>query len=196
MSATQISALSAALGAVTGVVLLIFVVIQLRLLSKQLEETRQQFANEQKRLKQISTLENMNETTQYRHQLSRQMPLEYDSDAVKRFIESAKSNLEDRQLLGSYLNYYENLAAGINIGVYDLDIVDRTVGSLMLRVFDRYEPYIRYVRKKDAAPAAYAELEAYATLMGRGKGAPKATVHQAVPRERLEQLPPAPRPTH
>jgi len=51
----------------------------------------------------------------------------------------------------------EHLAVGLNSGVYDKEILYRMNGTLMVIMYDRYEPYITLIRKDYSS--AYIEFE-------------------------------------
>lgn len=73
--------------------------------------------------------------------------------ALKQIEEDDKS----REVVRSLLGHLEYLAVGINVKVYDKDVLHRASGSYLIRTFHRLLPYVKSVQKKQ--PAAYVELE-------------------------------------
>lgn len=62
------------------------------------------------------------------------------------------------------LSTVEHLAAGVNIGIFDLLIIEKISGSYFLNMRERFGPYIKNVRLKKGNPCLYVELE----IMCRG----------------------------
>jgi hypothetical protein len=151
----------AAVGALgVNIVLLVFVVIQLRLLQTQISDASNAFASEQLRIKRQSTLEHLATTMAHRQDVSKDVPPDTDLAAVKEFSKDADSNNPNGRLLRNYLNYYENLATGINCGVFDVEIAARTSGTVIVRVFDVYQDFIYRIREATGHSLAYCEMEA------------------------------------
>lgn len=74
------------------------------------------------------------------------------------------------KLLGSV----EHMSVGVNIGVYDLEVLDRSSGRFLIRIFRQFLPYIRSVQAK--TPTAYVEFErVIGDLCGR-RGIPVPTL--------------------
>lgn len=59
------------------------------------------------------------------------------------------------------LSGFERFAVAVNTGVYDIEIVDRTMGSYLMKLWQSYDEYVAYVRKKvpDANKKYYCDLE-------------------------------------
>jgi hypothetical protein len=64
--------------------------------------------------------------------------------------------------LWSYLNYYEVLASGVNEGVFDLGVVDRTSGTTIIKIQEFYGDFIDEVREAERRPRVYLEIESLA----------------------------------
>jgi Domain of unknown function (DUF4760) len=61
----------------------------------------------------------------------------------------------------SILSHFERFAVAVNTGVYDVEIVDRTMGAYLIGLWAGYDDYVIYVRKKvsDANKKYYCDLE-------------------------------------
>ena len=57
------------------------------------------------------------------------------------------------------INRYERLALGVNIGAYDLRVLDRLVGQNIIDNYCRFEAYIEARREKLNRPYAWKEFE-------------------------------------
>jgi hypothetical protein len=44
--------------------------------------------------------------------------------------------------IASYLNYYEALATGVYLGIYDIETIDYLAGPRITKLFDNYRPWI------------------------------------------------------
>lgn len=53
------------------------------------------------------------------------------------------SNMRDQ------LNMYEDISIGQQIGVYDVDVIDKFIGTGFIRFHDKFLPWIRYKRDED-----------------------------------------------
>jgi len=72
-------------------------------------------------------------------------------------LKEIREDVETEGILKNFLNAVEHLAVGLNSGVYDKEILYRMNGTLMVIMYDRYEPYITLIRKDYSS--AYIEFE-------------------------------------
>lgn len=165
MKPDLISALAAVAALIVNIILLMFLVKQLRLLQTQISNASEAFALEQLRIKRQSTLEHLAATMGHRQAVSKDVPPDTDITAVREFSSNADSNSPNGRLLRDYLNYYESLATGINCGVFDVEIAARTSGTVIVRVFDAYRDFIYRIRKATGHTLAYSELEQLAETL-------------------------------
>lgn len=63
------------------------------------------------------------------------------------------TNAPIAKLLGSV----EHMSVGVNIGVYDIVVLDRASGRFLIRIYRQFLPYIKGVQTK--MPSAYVEFE-------------------------------------
>lgn len=72
-----------------------------------------------------------------------------------------KEVINDKKLqeeVERYLFSMERLAVGINSGVFDIYLLDRTMGQKTIEHYEALRPYIKYIRKDDY-PEKYDEFE-------------------------------------
>ncbi|WP_433221418.1 DUF4760 domain-containing protein [Dactylosporangium sp. CS-047395] len=159
MKPDAVSAIAAVAALIVNIVFLALLVKQLRLLQRQINDASEAFATEQLRVKRQSTLEHLAATMEHRRLVSSEVPSDTDIQAVKQFTRDADSNSPRGRLLRNYLNFYEDLAAGINAEVFDIEVVARTSGTIIVRVFDAYKDFIDRVRQATGHNLAYVEME-------------------------------------
>lgn len=70
-----------------------------------------------------------------------------------------EQNPEHRLCLLTYLNHYESLARGVNMGIYDEEVIRVARKSLMIKEFRLWEGYIEDYRKRFDRPLAWCEFE-------------------------------------
>ena len=68
-------------------------------------------------------------------------------------------NRDDATKINRVLNIYERMALGVNLGVYDIKVLNRLVGFNLISNFERFEKYIIERRKKFNRPFAWKEFE-------------------------------------
>ena len=56
-------------------------------------------------------------------------------------------------------NKLEFLCTGVNIGIYDIDVLERLYGDVMVRIYYQFYDYIRYRREDRKTEIVYAEFE-------------------------------------
>ena len=76
-------------------------------------------------------------------------------------IDPRISNLEDEDVakIQEVLSIIEHLGAGIGLGVFDIEVVDRTSGRYFKRIYSNFSLYIRWRRELNDAPSLYSEFE-------------------------------------
>jgi hypothetical protein len=77
------------------------------------------------------------------------------------------------------LSSVEHMAVGINVGVYDIEVLDRASGRFLIRIFRQFLPYIRTAQAK--LPTAYVEFEQMVTELCRRRGEPVPTLDSSKP---------------
>lgn len=84
------------------------------------------------------------------------------SDSV---LQAILSDKEIRSQVVKQLNQFEHISIGCNIGIYDLSVVDRFIGTSFRKFFNRMKPYIDHQRKKTNNPKLYLDYEQCVTSM-------------------------------
>jgi Domain of unknown function (DUF4760) len=138
---------------------LLFVAAQVRLLRLQIRHAEQSFVSEQERARRHASLEFITSTMERRSLLLNDVPSGGDKERVEEFMRNLGGDTERRRQLSRYLSHYEALATGVNLGVLDVEVVDRAWGSVIIRAFEAYQPYIESRRRKLSQPQLYSELE-------------------------------------
>ena len=81
-----------------------------------------------------------------------------------------RANPQSRQLINKLLGNIEHMAVGVNMGVYDLEILDRSSGGFLINTFNRFLPYIR--RRQMKQPLIYTEFEKLTDALCKRRGRP------------------------
>lgn len=61
--------------------------------------------------------------------------------------------------ISELLSTVEHMSVGVNVGVYDIHILERMSGSYMIKMFQRLHPYITHIREAKKNDNAYIEFE-------------------------------------
>jgi Domain of unknown function (DUF4760) len=158
----------ATLGLVVSSVVLILLLWQLRLLAQQVEDSRKaldfstaEAEAENERRRQRATMEFI-ATTMTKLEENYDLVPASGSPLVTEFVDKAmiKDSPEFRALR-NYLNYFEDVSVGINLGIFDFEVVNRTAGGRIMRTWEYYKPWI-LVEREAISPALYSDIEACA----------------------------------
>lgn len=74
-------------------------------------------------------------------------------------LESIDKSQEIRVDLSRLLNYYENLSNGVDLGIYDEEIIKSARRNVMIRTYTAFSNYIDYERG-ERNPLAYVKFKA------------------------------------
>jgi len=85
-------------------------------------------------------------------------------------MNSIRQNPQSKQLISKLLGNIEHMAVGVNMGVFDIETLDRASGGFMIRTFNQFLPYIRKRQLKQ--PSIYSEFEALAIELCKRRGRP------------------------
>ena len=138
---------------------LVIVVIQISFLRRNLERSRQDNLAYHERTRKQTTIEYAG-----RKWLDARIQLEakYGDDVI---AEGAAENIyNDKDLksqVDQLLGTLEHIAAGVNTGIYDEDVLYRMVSSSVIDNFTRFKHYIK-IRRQRESEEKYIELEAMA----------------------------------
>ena len=116
---------------------------------------------EHMRRRKEATIEFYAGTIEARQELMDTMPRLHDLDGINRLINQAMGNPRGKAArnIAHYLGLFEMLSVAANTDAFDLELIDRLVGSRILRISEAYAPWIDS-RIEKARPGAqpYGEL--------------------------------------
>jgi len=132
-----------------GVLTLIFILIRVLLLSKT-------FKADHERKRKQSTIEYLNTIR------SQYLPLQLKVTRIFGFgnnvkIDELNDDIEDT--IVELLAILENLSIGVNIGVYDIQVVNRYSGDYFINLYNKLQPYIDHLRYRDSKTSYFIEFE-------------------------------------
>lgn len=110
-----------------------------------------------KRERVIATLDYFEGANKELKEAKRELRKKIGSEITPDAIKGLESNPDGRLLLHQVLNAYERLAAGLNLGVYDLPTIARINGKVLVSNYERFRPYIEH-RRKTSNPNAWIEF--------------------------------------
>ena len=93
------------------------------------------------------------------------LPELFRSDVVPYASNPLDFGDERNQLIRHYLNEFESLATGVNLGVYDDEVVHALRGTTIVRAWALFSPWIQARRDFIKQPDLYEELEKMAGRM-------------------------------
>lgn len=143
----------------TGVLIL----LQLRAVKMELEQSANIAALDHDRRRRQATLEFFTETMDKRVEWRKTFPNEFDASAVAAFAPDPANDGDRLNVeVAEYLGHYEDLAAGVALGIFDIDTVDRLAGPRLIRAFRAWQPWINGLRVHLDRPTSYIEWESLA----------------------------------
>lgn len=77
----------------------------------------------------------------------------------KKVINMDAINEPGKKDIEAFLNTIEHMAVGVNIGVFDLEVVNRAAGLFLITQKHRLYPYIEYARNTFGGRTIYKEYE-------------------------------------
>ncbi|GEM_PF-6991990 len=157
--------LSLVISVTINVVALVFLGAQLYLLREQVRQAKDAYISEQRRARKQSTLDFISATLERRLRFQQEIPSVKDPEATLNFIRLAKTDEAAAKSILGFLNYYEYIAAGVNAGILDIDVIDSTMGTTVMRCQEGYVDFVAEVRERDSHPTLYEELDALAKLL-------------------------------
>jgi hypothetical protein len=113
-------------------------------------------ADHERRQKQ-STIEYLNEIRKlYR-------PVEYKLNTAfgDKIINVDKISDEDRTNIREFLSIVEHLSTGINVGVFDLTLVNQMSGAYFVTMYEKFIPYIKEQRRMKNNNNLYCEFSQF-----------------------------------
>jgi hypothetical protein len=80
-------------------------------------------------------------------------------------LDSIKNNDTLRSNISKQLRFFEDISIGANIGVYELDVIERYIGHMFVRFHKRMQPYILHRRRVEKNPDIYIEYDECVKLL-------------------------------
>ena len=75
-----------------------------------------------------------------------------DADSL---IQTIRADSVLNGVMREQLNMFEDISIGQIIGVYDIDVIDKFIGTSFIRFHDKFKPWINYKREEDKNPKIY-----------------------------------------
>lgn len=120
---------------------------------------------EHRRQQRQATINYLSSTIQRQHELYGE--IEQDG----RFLEKATVvNSPEFHKLTSYFGLLEYLAAAVNMGVFDAEVVNRTIGGRLIRATSDFAEWMEAERQRLGNPAVYEELRELVEDLRRRRG--------------------------
>ena len=158
----------AVVGAAVNLLLFAFVIVQVRLLRRQVVDAGDAVRMDHDRRKKESTLDFYAGTIDKRSSFREALPNDRDaqaiSDLITPLIEQA-SNSTSNRMVAEYLNYLELLAVGVNLDIYDFETINRLAGGRIIAVANNYAPWIEHRRATLNAPMMWSDLSLLAARL-------------------------------
>ena len=135
---------------------------QLRLLGRQVTDSRESLelatneaAMAHTRARQQATLDFIASTIEKQHDLFGRLRND------PQFLDKAHDrDTHEYLILRDYLSYLEDLSVGVNMSIFDKEVVDRSIGGRIIRArFGPYAEWIEWERRELDSPRLYEELE-------------------------------------
>jgi Domain of unknown function (DUF4760) len=118
-------------------------------------------------------MEAFSTTMDARRQLRSILPGDIDAAKIEALVTEIRSGTgaaTQEQAVADYLGLWENLAAGVNTGVLDLEMVDRIAGTRVMRLSENYEEWIAWRRRSWRSDSLFSEFDALAARIRRRRG--------------------------
>lgn len=84
---------------------------------------------------------------------------DYDDDITREVAILIHEVGVEAPVINRILDLYERLSLGVNLGIYDLQAIDRAGGKVLVDDYRRYPAYMHYSRELMQSPDAWSEFE-------------------------------------
>ncbi|MDC9714853.1 MAG: DUF4760 domain-containing protein [Gammaproteobacteria bacterium] len=88
-----------------------------------------------------------------------------ENDDVAIYANPAHRNDDKAIAIRNLLNYYENIAVGVNSGIYDIEMIKKSQKTMILSIYKQSEPFIIRLREKNNNPKLYIEFEKFIQIL-------------------------------
>ncbi|HEX8304309.1 MAG TPA: DUF4760 domain-containing protein [Jatrophihabitans sp.] len=177
-----------ALALLVSFVVLVLLIWQLRLLNRQVKDAANQAKERHQESQKRETLAFIADTMIRFHELLDTVPSA--EPALQKLVAKAidRPRSSEYRLLRRYVNYLEDISAGVNVGAFDPEAVYHLIGTRIIRAWKFGEEWIRVEQRRDNNEELYGELEKCAGRMekernnyrGVTEANPMATFDQGV----------------
>lgn len=140
---------TALFGTAVNLLLFVFVIVQVRLLRRQVDEAAASVKLDHDRRKMESTLDFYASTIDRRNAFREVLPNDRDTEGISALVDRVTKediNSPMNRTLGDYMNYFELLAVGVNMEIYDYDTVSRLAGGRLIAVMANYGLWVDHRR--------------------------------------------------
>ncbi len=152
--------LTAVLAVVINAAIFIGFGLQLRLLRTQIEQASDATERDHAQRRGEATLDFVTATIDRLGDFRRRGLPELRRADVEPFTDAPLVLHEERnELIRDYLNSMEALASGVNLGIYDVAVVSNLRGTVIVRTWELYRPWIEARRAFLSMPSLYCQLE-------------------------------------
>ena len=138
---------------------LAFIAAQVFFAARAAREAQSERATESLRRKREATLDYWSNTLFERHRLLNEVYAQTPSYKIAEVIKKSENDKDLRVRISRLLGYYEMLATGVNLEIYDLLTIKRLSGAMLVATFDNYKPFIDSRRIIKKRPNLYSEFE-------------------------------------
>lgn len=150
--------------AVVGLFGFVLVAIQLRILQAQISASGDEIERDHEQRRKEATFAFASATRQTFYDLrSAGLPSVNTVNDVEEYLGQIADwkdpDHPDNVLVQRYLGWWETLATGVNLGAYELEVIDRLNGPEIVRVWLKFEPWILARREAYSQPNLYHEIE-------------------------------------
>lgn len=142
-------------------VVLLLLIKQIKLLSRQLDNATKQAASENERQRKQATMEFIAATISKIDEFYNSVPPPGSPNQAEFAQKAMKRDSLEFLTLRNYLHYLEDLCVGVNMRILDQEVIDRSMGAHIQGAWRLYESWI--LRERDSLQRiVYDELEACA----------------------------------
>jgi hypothetical protein len=146
---------------VVSTLVLLLLVKQIKLLSRQLDDATRQAASENARQRKQATIEFIAATFDKLHEFYNSIPAPGSPKQVEFAGRAMERDTLEYLTLRDYLHYLEDLCVGVNMGILDREAIDRSMGARIQAAWRLYEHWI-LCERDHLQRIVYDELEACA----------------------------------
>lgn len=123
-----------------------------------------------KRDRMKTTLDYYEKVNQEIKREKREIKEKYGPTLTKEVSHQIHNERIDASKVNKILNSYERLSLGANLGVYDINVLSKISGKLLIENYERFREYIEYRRELKKSHTAWIEFEKLILELKRLRG--------------------------